>query len=300
MLAQLGSLAWLGFPTAVHGASATPDARETELRVGDTSARVVAYQSGDARVTYCSLHENERTSVAAARRAIDECDGRLVELRAQGQRLVSFRLDGVQYRFDPNRIFTRVGVEKTLKRYGHYSDQAREAVVAFSTRWLEVADLRGGAGVVAVHNNAPGGYSLKSYARTGAYRDQAAAIYDNPGLDPDDFFLVTEERFFLQLKERRWNAVLQAGHSAADDGSLSLYCGRAGIPYVNVEAAYSHLDRQVEMLREAHRLIAGPCPRARTSGAAPLREPTEGEVVDRYAHETCTQRLRRSRSADSA
>ena len=279
MLAQLGSLASLGFPTAVHGASATPDVRETELRVGDTSARVVAYRSGDARVTYCSLHENERTSVSAARRAIDGCGGRLVELRAQGQRLVSFRLDGVQYRFDPNRIFTRVGIEKTLKRYGHYSDQAREAVVAFSTRWLEVADLRGGAGVVALHNNAPGGYSLKSYARTGAYRDEAAAIYDNPGLDPDDFFLVTEERFFLQLKERRWNVVLQAGHGAADDGSLSLYCGRAGIPYVNVEAAYSHLDRQVEMLREAHRLIAGPCPRARTSGAAPLREPTEREVV---------------------
>jgi hypothetical protein len=33
-----------------------------------------------------------------------------------------------------------------------------------------------------------------------------------------------------------------------DDGSLSVYCGKLGIPYVNVEAQHGHLVRQLKML----------------------------------------------------
>jgi hypothetical protein len=58
-----------------------------------------------------------------------------------GERLVSFKLEGTVYTFDPNRMFTPVGVEATLKEYGPYSPVAAKHVLAFSQRLLEIYDF---------------------------------------------------------------------------------------------------------------------------------------------------------------
>jgi hypothetical protein len=55
--------------------------------------------------------------------------------------LVSFKLEGTVYTFDPNRMFTPVGVEATLKEYGPYSPVAAKHVLAFSQRLLEIYDF---------------------------------------------------------------------------------------------------------------------------------------------------------------
>jgi D-alanyl-D-alanine dipeptidase len=54
------------------------------------------------------------------------------------------------------------------------------------------------------------------------------------------------------------NVVLQDNRQVTDDGSLSVYCGKWGIPYVNVEAQHEHLEQQLQMLKVLLRIIADP------------------------------------------
>lgn len=49
--------------------------------------------------------------------------------------------------------------------------------------------------------------------------------------------------------------VLQDNERAADEGSLSVWAARQGIPYVNVEAEHGQRDRQVEMLEALARVL---------------------------------------------
>jgi hypothetical protein len=72
-------------------------------------------------------------------------------------------------------------------------------------------------------------------------------------MDRSDFFVATEPWIFDFLRGRRFSAVLQAG-APSDDGSLSVYCARQRIPYINVEARFGHLAEQVRMLEALQEL----------------------------------------------
>lgn len=51
---------------------------------------------------------------------------------------MSFKLEGQTYTFDPNRMFTPVGVEATLKQYGPFSPLAARHVLEFGQRVLQI------------------------------------------------------------------------------------------------------------------------------------------------------------------
>jgi len=218
----------------------------TTVHLGSTSVQIRSSDGNPQKFTFLSLHENEQTAVTAARRVIDRHGGRLIELKAQGQRLVSFDLDRTRYTFDPNRIFTDTGLEKSLRRYGRYSRAAHEAVVQLRDALLKSIrnDLQL---VVAIHNNTGGNLSVESYKRGGELQAEASRIAINPRLDPNDFFLVLNPALFARLQAAGFNVVLQSA-KPTDDGSLSVYSQQAGIPYVNVEARYGHLSAQMKML----------------------------------------------------
>ena len=50
--------------------------------------------------------------------------------------------------------------------------------------------------------------------------------------DTDDFFFVTDDGLYQGLLQRGYHVVLQDNQRATDDGSLSVFCGKRGIPYV--------------------------------------------------------------------
>lgn len=102
--------------------------------------------------------------------------------------------------------------------------------------------------VIALHNNREQGYSLASYRIDSVYEDEALSIYVGWHPDPDDFYFVTERRIFEALQPNHYHIVLQDNARMTDDGSLSVYCGQRGIPYVNVEAQHRHTEDQVKML----------------------------------------------------
>jgi len=64
------------------------------------------------------------------------------------------------------------------------------------------------------------------------------------------FFYVTERKHFDGLKAKGYNVVLQNNDAVTDDGSLSVYCGRQKITYINVEAEHGHKIEQERMLTD--------------------------------------------------
>lgn len=212
-------------------------AATVNYKLGDTTVKIVI--SGNGGWTMVALHENESTSVRVAKAT----GGRLVELKHTGRREVHFTLNRKKYSVDPNRIFTDTGIRKSLKPY---SPEGHKAVQGLATELLK--NIRGRA-IVALHNNTNGGdLSITSYKRGGKYARDASQVHVNPAHDPDDFFFVTNKWVFDLLKSGNYNVALQSG-SVTDDGSLSVYCARQGIIYVNVEAESGHSSQQAQMLK---------------------------------------------------
>ena len=144
--------------------------------------------------------------------------------------------------------------------------EAEHAVDRFARELLSIYAIDRADVVIALHNNTEENYSALSYQKGGVYADDAEEVFIKHGSDPDDFFFVTERAVFDALRRRAYNVVLQDNRRATDDGSLSVYCGRAGVRYINVEAQDGHLDQQVAMLRRWRRYSKNPARPLRVEG----------------------------------
>ena len=220
----------------------------TPVTIGSVTIDVVVYEAEAPGLTFINLHDNEDTSAQAALKVMEQEGGRLIELQHTGERNVEFMLDDSTYVFDPNRIFTDIGVAATLDTLGAYSDSAHILVRQFGQTLIDLYDLGNLDVVVTVHNNGETEYSALSYTPGGDYAIDASAAHVIEGSDPDDFFFVTDEALYDAIRSGEHNVVLQDNTLVTDDGSLSVYCGQHGIAYVNVEAQHGHLDEQVRMI----------------------------------------------------
>ncbi len=220
------------------------------LQLGDDAIEIVIRTFGTPSYLFCNLHNDETTSVAAALQVLPDHAGRLIELRHTGERNIEFDLEGTHYRFDPNRIFTPVGVRKTLIDLSTHTPEAEALVTRFGEELLKIYEIKRFRAVIALHNNTDGRYAVTDYlGPQGPYAADASAVHYDGTIDADDFYFVTDRSLFDALRQRGFNAVLQNNAAVTDDGSLSVYCGNVGIPYVNVEAQHGHQSQQVLMLK---------------------------------------------------
>lgn len=226
-----------------------------KLTVGETGIDAVVHKGKTDKPLYFNMHDDESTSVEAAKKFVGKTDGKIVELKHDGSRLIKFNLKNKQFTIDPNRIFTTLGIKKTLDNYGDTSPEAEKAVDEFAKNLITKL-LANSKEIIALHNNTDNAYSVKSYEKGGEYEKDAAAVFVKEGNDIDDFFFVTEQKHFDALKAKGFNVVLQNNKTVTDDGSLSVYCGREKITYINVEAQHGHIAEQVKML-EALREVLG-------------------------------------------
>jgi hypothetical protein len=171
-------------------------------------------------------------------------------IQSGGTREVSFMNKGKKVKFDPNRIYTKTGIEKTLTNYHCYSKTNFKIVESFSKELLKYflnANL-----IIAVHNNSDGGFSINSIKKELKTKKDFLEIFVNPDKDEDDFYYVTEKSKFDYFKCKGYNIVLQDNKNVEDDGSLSVYCGRKNISYINIECQIGHLDEQIKMIQEIY------------------------------------------------
>ena len=196
---------------------------------------------------FVHLHHNEITADSAAQYFLQRAGGMMISVQNDRERLMQFWLAGVRYQFDPNRIFTPAGAERSLRRLGPFASAALASVLRFSDSLLSL--LPDSIPLITVHNNTHGAYSLRSYLPDGELAREAADVFLNAEMDDDDFVLTTDAKLFSALRNRGINAVLQKNDDAADDGSMGYLFSKMGRSYTNVEAEHGHLEEQLRMLQ---------------------------------------------------
>lgn len=216
-------------------------ARNYIIMVGDEKVEI-RYTLGEGK-TFIHVHRNEQTALKAAQAVIKQEGGSLITLEHSGGRNIVFHLNQQRYEFDPNRIFTDMGIKKTLTDLSQYTPEAHREVKKLADKIKQILPK---GKLVAVHNNSS--YSLKDYLPGNSLESDAQIINILPENYYRNFYLVTKINDFLRLKSAGYNGILQK-KSAVDDGSLSIYLAQK--EYINVEAGYDQLKEQVNMLLHA-------------------------------------------------
>jgi hypothetical protein len=86
------------------------------LTLADTVVHVVVHQSEKPGPLYYNMHDDEHTSVDAAKEIVEQTGGTLFELSHSGARYIGFSVDSAHYQIDPNRIYTDAGIWRELRR----------------------------------------------------------------------------------------------------------------------------------------------------------------------------------------
>ena len=85
-------------------------------------------------IVFINLHDDELTSVDAARRLLETHGGVLIEIENNAQRNIRFRIGKAFYKVDPNRIFSKEGINKSLEQLGKTSARAVDEVEKLGQR----------------------------------------------------------------------------------------------------------------------------------------------------------------------
>jgi hypothetical protein len=148
-------------------------------------------------------------------------------------------------KIDPNRMFSRVGAEKSLLRLNPGAAAVQvEAALGYldSERRKTLRQLipPKGSRLFALHNNR--GYTVQ---------DEIAASDEISLKQPDlpgNFFLCTSPADFAILKKSPFNVLLQSKPDP-DDGSLSRLAARQGFRYINLECTLGDYEGQLQRVR---------------------------------------------------
>ena len=187
-------------------------------------------------LSFLNLHENENTSVVAARSFLYTNGGSLTKfVKKTPSRYVTFVIGKTTYTVDPNRMFTDEGIKASLQTNGMYSDEAAAAVKNLADEVLSIYGFSEQPVVLALHNNGDG-YGADSYLPGGPYANDAEEVFIVPGSNPSDFFYVVDPNLYEAIAQMEYNVVLQNNDTVTNDGSLSYYCGLMGMKYINFEA----------------------------------------------------------------
>jgi len=218
------------------------------FRIGNKNLPLKITRYSERRdIVFINLHHNEFTAVDAAKKLLQQHGGILIEIENNRQRNVHFRLGKTGYHFDPNCIFSAAGIKKYLVKNSRYDKKAAHEIEQLGKRILNLIpeDV---LCVIALHNNTDGAYSALSYTEGLEKATDAAQVHIHSANDPDDFFFTTDEKLFKLLSAENYNAVLQDNENCTDDGSLSVYCGKKNIRYVNIETEHGKLSEYREMI----------------------------------------------------
>lgn len=227
--------------------------KEITLVLGSETCKMSIRGDDDKFGKFISLHDNENSSVESymeIETLMPSC--KLYELKQNEERLIKYEYNRKVYLFDPNRIFSNVGIKGTLKKYNkNFPKEIVNGLEAFADNLLVTMKIKNTNNyIVAIHNNTNNEFSILSYKNS----KDACEIYINSSEDIDNFFIVTTKTDFEYFKSNQRNVVLQS-QNVIDDGSLSIYCQKNNLRYINIEAQHGHKDEQIKMIQETYSLI---------------------------------------------
>ncbi|MBI3136526.1 MAG: hypothetical protein HYZ14_17760 [Bacteroidetes bacterium] len=224
------------------------------IELGDSVVTIESEnRQSDKQILFINVHENEATSVSAFRNFDTTRQYPFVWLKQNGTRRIYFNQGSTVFSVDPNRIFSKEGIEATLSQNSMFSSKAARMTKVLSRKILK--SIRGIAWVISLHNNTPDNYSILSYLPGGDEAANTKEVFVNDTADADDFIYTTDSFLFNALKGQQINVILQDNENCVNDGSLSVYCGIKGISYANVEAEEGHLAEQIRLIAAVVEII---------------------------------------------
>jgi hypothetical protein len=205
-------------------------------------ARFRILRNGRSKRRYLQIHGDEETAHAVLTRHMEAHEG-IAYLIEGNKRNVP--VDGGE--IDPNRMFSRVGAEASLKSLNPaWTPQQLAAALALLDRGrphlVKTIFPPAGGLLVSLHNNSA------EYSVSDEQAISDAVSLREPA-NPHAFFLATDPADFRILATSPYNVVLQQNKPQEDDGSLSRLAASRGVRYVNLEVRLGNSDRQAEMLR---------------------------------------------------
>ena len=204
-------------------------------------------QDPESTILYLNIHEDEQTSIAVAHDFSTVKPINFVYLSHIQTRRIHFNYRNKIYSIDPNRIFTPKGRRKTIDPKALFKSQPKRYAKSLAEEILNI--IASYQTIVTMHNNTDVNYSIKSYLPGGDESGNTAEVHVSDEWDADDFIYTTDLRYFNYLKAKNVNVILQDNQNYINDGSLSVYCGQKGIPYINIEAQKGHYNEQFKLMR---------------------------------------------------
>lgn len=213
--------------------------------------------------TFVIVHANEEKGLDAAKKAISDSYGRLVEVgsnyedsyedklqfRNQNNKRRYLYFDNGQYCVDPNRIYTKVGIAKNLSDCQTIPDDKIDSIFKFGRDLIKiVTNNNTHKFIIGVHNNGDTPLSLDSWSGSGDEGKRAVGIFkannhqSGDVVETGNFLLVSNIALFVKFSglEEPSNIVLQESRKYLieatgenkgkikrnlDDGSMSIYFG---------------------------------------------------------------------------
>ena len=199
-------------------------------------------------IVFINLHDDETTSVDAGKRVLEEYGGLLIELENNVQRNIRFKMGRYFFEVDPNTIFSKEGIKKSLEQLGRTSGKAVNEVEKLGKRIIQLIPKKTTC-IISLHNNTPDLFSVMEYTAGNKRSVDSKKVYINDEQDVDDFFLTTDNDLYKKLADKGFNTVLQDNKNCTDDGSLSVYCGKKNIRYVKCETEHGKSEQYYEMMK---------------------------------------------------
>lgn len=231
------------------------------VRINNSVSLRCYFVKANKKVNWLAIHNNESDAIRAMNWAAEKYGGKAIQVlnRRRGlQRALKGGYGRYVYVYDPNRIFTNLGIIKTVLHYNVYyarrSRRSRRILrrvvrnLAYTVRrkFLKSFSLSRKRYMIALHNNMSSGkVSINQYHKKKGYY-----IFQNPFEDPKNFVLTIRYKDFKILAKQGLNVVYQAkAGRKQNDGSLSYYCHKKGFLYLNIETRFGKLEDQKRIIK---------------------------------------------------
>ena len=190
---------------------------------------------------YIWIHGDEKTAKMAIINHLKFYSGKGFFINSEDR-----EVDYLDTKIDPNRIFSRSGSFKTLKKFKPEwapgtLKPALDRLDSQREKFLKKIFPDSTGLVIAVHNNSRG-YSVKDEL------EFSTKVALNSKQSSKDFIICTYAGDFEKLAVGPYNVVLQDQIPTKDNGSLSWAALRNGVRYINVETRLGWRTKQEKML----------------------------------------------------
>ena len=201
-------------------------------------------KNGESNRRFIWIHGDEKTAAILLKRHLKDNYGTAF-LIENNKREVYIN----DYMMDPNRIFSKAGLEKNLIKFnGNISKTAIYKMVNLIANDKEIFFDRitppNRGLLIALHNN------LHAYTIDDEIPlSTEISLKNSEHPHHHNFFICTNRDDYNSLSKSPYNVVLQETNPEEDNGSLSWFANRKGVRFINIETRLGHLSTQTKMLQ---------------------------------------------------